>query len=661
MIKLGPNSFLIEYAYELPDFTGATDLFLDIETQNNTSGLVSKKVSGRYPFKGDRIAGIAVTADDVEASYYIPLRHRNGNNLSLEAGRKWLEDHVTSVHQWVNHNVAFDATLCHAEGVEFTCRIVDTLTLSKVHDTDRMSYGLKTLCKEWLGLEMSEEATIKAYLKGIKSDDYSRVPSDILGEYACMDVLANRQLWRYLVEHRPESMSAIWETEILLTAVLYDMEVSGLQVDPTECKLEKLKSLRKSISAGARLAELIGFEFTNSNQCCQQVLLEYLGLPILSTKKEVNDEGRQYDTGRPTFDSDAMSLYRVHPSVTSNPKAVEILSNILEYREETHFQGLFLNPFEELKDENDRIHPTYNQVVRTGRMSCSRPNSQQQNKRSKSLIHPFDGMGFISCDYSQIEFRLIAHYIQDEDMIRAYHDNPDTDFHQWVAEMIHVSRKAGKTLNFGMAYGAGKKKVTSSLVGNPDIIEEIGAQVNELVEKGEIHSSQRTEVFKAMCQMRASEVYQRYHETIPGIRSTSEAAARVARMRGFVFNAYGRRRHFPNPAHSRKAFNTIVQGCAMDIMKERMVALAPRYNSVTRDLGLIMAANVHDEILTQAPWEVCQDPTVHTYIRNLLESPSIEFRVPIRTGLGISNRSWAEACGDEVRMEGTSIVGGPII
>ena len=75
------------------------------------------------------------------------------------------------------------------------------------------------------------------------------------------------------------------------------------------------------------------------------------------------------------------------------------------------------------------MHPDYNQTVRTGRMSCRRPNAQQLSKEAKELILPFDNQHFVSFDESQVEFRLIVHYIQDSKAIEAFNENPDTDFH----------------------------------------------------------------------------------------------------------------------------------------------------------------------------------------------------------------------------------------
>jgi DNA polymerase-1 len=279
-------------------------------------------------------------------------------------------------------------------------------------------------------------------------------------------------------------------------------------------------------------------------------------------------------------------------------------------------------------------------------MSAKRPNSQQQNKWSKALIHPEKGLGFISNDYSQIEFRLIIHYIKDEAAIKAYCENPNTDFHQWVADMIGVVRKRAKTLNFGMAYGQGKKGVVGRLASDPSIIEEIGGHINKEIELGHIAESQRHAAFIAECVTRSEESYNAYHEKFPGIKSTSREAMEVAKFRGYVFNAYGRRRHLP-PDQCHKAFNAIIQGLAMDVMKEAMIKLSPRYNDESKKIGLTIGANVHDELLNKVPLESLYEQSTWKFIKFNMENPSVQFRIPIVTEMGISANSWAEANSDK--------------
>ncbi len=658
MLKL-KNGYLVQTIEELPNLFNANEVFLDIESRNSIAERLwakrrSEKLSdqekkvlqygGFYPFGGDRICGVSITVDDDLNSYYIPIRHMDTfiyKNLELKPVLNWLRKVLSTCNRWVNHNVNFDAQFLAADGVRFDCELACTLTLSKIINSDRLSHELKVICPEYLGYNVESTDRVQDFLKATFSAEhwhnYAKVPIDILGEYAIDDVLMNRKLYKYLMDKLGEDQYQLWETEKKLTAVLFDMEQTGMKVDKKECMVESYKALHNMIISADTISQLADREFTNSSKCIYDILVNQFGMPVLATIKE-KKKGEYIDTGRPTFEKDALSLYEVHPLALANEKLLEVIKAIKIYRTESQFRSLYPESFLSLIDNNSMVHTTYNQTVRTGRMSAKRPNSQQQNKRSKALIHPRDGYGFISCDYSQIEFRLIAHYIKDMNLIDAYNNDPKTDFHQWVADLMHVTRKPAKTLNFGMAYGEGKRSVVRKLMVNPDIIRELSEEISKL----DIAPELKNNMFHRLCKEHAEGAYDTYHEMIPGLRETSRRAARACKMRGFIFNAYGRRRHLPSNV-SYKAFNSLIQSCAMDLMKERMVALAPRFNKKMRDWGIRLAANVHDELLFECPLAIIDNLEVKSYITNMLEAPSIEFRVPMMTDFDIRREMWAEA------------------
>lgn len=670
MINLRDNFHIVESLSELPNLLNRKEIFCDIESKRVFD---HKKLGGLYPWKGDRICGFGISADDLPEVWYVPVRHTTlgSNNLPVKNVMDWARDILQSCNDWINHLVKFDAMMFDVgDGVEFKCRLIDTLTQSKLYYSDRFEFGLKPLCKDWLDYDTGSQNRVQAYLDSLrpKSKSYADVPIQILGEYCCDDIRMNRKLYRFLQERLQAAIEKttgehsnlakqLIETEILLTPVLFDMEKEGLRINETECKIQSVKTLKLMFRNEETIENLTECgEFKNSNVCLQNILLRQFKLPILLTIKEKKD-GRYYDTGRPSFDKDAMALYKVHPSVTSNEKIKQVVDLISEYRTEQQFKSLFLDTFLELNVDGI-IHPNYNQCVKTGRMSCSAPNSQQQNERSKKLIYPFEGEGFISNDYSQIEYRLIVHYCKIKAAIKAYNEDPSTDYHQWVADLLRMKRKPSKQLNFGMAYGQGKAGVTKRLMTDEDIMEEMGTNVNQLIADGKLNASLRVIKFQELCRVHAYHCYDIYHETLPEIQNTSKAAANVARVRGFVFNAYGRRRYLPGKA-CRNAFNTIMQGGAADIMKERMVAISPRYNSESRNWGLKLRANVHDELLNGVVLENLYDPRLYNYICDTLENTTVKFRIPILTGLGLSSNNWSEACGDEIitTSEGKFIAG----
>lgn len=582
----GPAN-IIEKASELPEPKGEI-LYADFETD------------GFYPYLKNRSCGLAFAIDNGPA-YYIPYRHTNrSSNIQTD----FLKD-LFKIQTWVNHNIKFDAHFLFAEGIDYQGEFRDTLTAAKLQQSDRLNYELKPLCREWLKMPMEEELKLNAYLNGIESKNYADAPVDILGEYACMDVYAVRELIQFLDSKRDKSLNNLWETEKKMTRVLYNMEKKGMRVNPTNIKVLHIKVLRKVLAIQENLQKLIGREYVDSAKSNQDLFINQFGLPVLEFT----------EIGAPSFTKEVMKQYTVHPDVLADSSIKKIVDMVVEYRKEAGFISRYLEPYQKFVDDKGYIHPSYNQVIRTGRMSCREPNMQGVEPRARELIIPSEGKELVSCDASQVEFRLMVHYMNNQEIIKAYHDDPSTDFHNWVMSIckdIGLRRSQAKNLNFAIGYGAGKTKVIKMLSGNPDVMDEIGQQI---IEKG-IGSEMRNVAYQDLCKKRSIVLYETYHERIP-VKRIANIAQRNCVRRGYTFNLYGRRRHLPVTA-ARKAFNTTVQGGAMDYIKERMVEIAETIKEFE------MIANVHDELLFEA------EPGADTKrLKKTLETPSVYIRVPM--------------------------------
>ena len=202
-----------------------------------------------------------------------------------------------------------------------------------------------------------------------------------------------------------------------------------------------------------------------------------------------------------------------------------------------------------------------------------------------------------------------------------------------------------------MAYGAQEKRITSQLVANPDIMREMSETVAKLIEAGTLDPSKRDSTYRRFCNERASEIYRIYHDRFPGIKKITKLAELKCLEAGFIFNAYGRRRHIPS-SNARIAFNSLIQGCAMDYIKNRMIATAPRFNKWMRESEIHILLNVHDECLYEGPKEVMQDPVTQKRLKEILEDQdAIKFRVPFAWDFGYSEETWRGAGIDQDRRK----------
>lgn len=687
---LTPTRVLIEDATELPE--GATTckrLYLDFES---TSFEFSEY--GREFYKDHRACGAAVTWDNHPRSYYIPVRHNvDGDmmpgNINIDHYQEWLKKSLKhkGLKTWANQGVKFDAHCALAEGAEFDCQLFCTLTHAKLLDTDRKTrggYGLDALAAWLLNKDIKPyEQRVKDYLARCKrggrvARDYGQVAIDIMGEYACVDVAACRDVDIKLEQLCPEFARQVWDTETLLTPVLFDMERAGLRVNPEALDVKNLELITYLGMIEELLHKEVGFACVPSNSDhCFELLCNRFGLPVLGWT----------DEGNPSFGWDVLTSYLAHPVVAASPQLIRIIKTVMDYRDKHTLLTYFVQPYQRLHVDG-LMHPDYDQVKETGRLGCRTPNAQQLSKDAKELIVCEPGHSFLSCDYSQIEFRLIAHYVADPAITLAYLDNSNTDFHALIAKMCGIPRDPAKNVNFCIGYGGGKSRVVQMLSSNMDLVGSLGDEAGEMCQGGEVSgdlmrfmmevvrrgndhrykedpvlvrkasqlvsaegltNSDRQLVFEMLCRKRGEEVYNGYHAMIPNLKRETKDCAMVCKSKGFVRTAYGRPRHLPERVAWR-GFNSVAQGTAADVIKERTVALAPRYNAKTRELGIVLRAQVHDENLFSGLTEAIMDPRTTRHVTSLMERPRVEFTIPMRSSAGASYVDWRRA-GDEKHKE----------
>lgn len=637
MIEFNNGGRLVESINELPHFSKVEYLYADFET-----GSGDNKIAALNPWKECYTAGIAVTVDDDFRAYYIPISHRFGINLPKEIVADWWLDLLSRCKRWVNHNCKFDAHISAIDlGIVPNCELYDTIVQAKLLDSDlqyRGGYSLDNLSKLWLGQDITQfERKLKIALG--KSLDYSSVRTTVMAEYACQDVITNRRLYHYIEQRRPKDCNLVAQMELELTPILYNMEREGLCVNETELQLEELEVMARMLEIEVALLKRLGRSVNpSSRDDTLDVLINQFGLPAVEWTDE-DDEGEP--AGNISFNKKAFDKYLVHPLVDTL-KIGDVIAYFKEYRQLATFKSLFVVKYQDLFTTDEygisRLHAIYNQLIRTGRMSSKDPNAQQLNTRAKKLIHPAPGCAFLTYDQSQIEFRVIVHYINDPNCIRAYNENPDTDFHEWVAGLAKIKRKPAKTLNFQNGYGGGKKKCVKSLEANMEIVGGVVGHVDQMIAEGKITEAQRTETQANLCRRLAEKVYDDYHFTLPTLKPTSRRAAIVCRERGYVFTLHGRRRHLP-PDHAHNAFNSACQGEAADIQKERTIAAA----KAIRGTPITMVANVHDATLFHGPIKIMRDRRVRDALAWILENNSIPLRVPLRVSCGYSKYNWAIA------------------
>ena len=261
-------------------------------------------------------------------------------------------------------------------------------------------------------------------------------------------------------------------------------------------------------------------------------------------------------------------------------------AKVAEYRQLAKLRGTYTDVLPEMiHPHTGRIHSSFNQVgTATGRLSSSHPNLQNipvrtvDGREIRTAFVP--GKGFdllLSCDYSQIELRVLAHFSGDDRLCEAFHNNEDIHtrvasevFDVTLAKVNADMRRIAKTVNFGVIYG-------QSAFG---LSKQLGIDHKE-----------------------AQQFIDDYFATYSSIRQYLDSVLDGCIEKGYVTTLFGRRRYFApgtirqervgnlNTAE-RMAINTVIQGTAADLMKQAMVKLMPldRFEA-----NLLL--QIHDELV----------------------------------------------------------------
>ncbi len=356
--------------------------------------------------------------------------------------------------------------------------------------------------------------------------------------------------------------------ELPLIPVLHRMENYGVKIDK-DYLLKLAKEMSKDKAAiEKKMIEAAGTNFNpGSPTQLADVLFVKLGLPSKGIKR-----GK---TGFSTAAPELAKLAGAHP----------ILEMIEEYREVSKLLSTYVEVLPTLVDNGNRVHTTFDQAVAaTGRLSSNDPNLQNIPIRSelgKKIRRSFiaeEGFVLLSCDYSQIELRLVAALAKDKAMLAAF--EKDEDVHTATASQIwniplkdvtKDQRRIAKAINFGLIFGQGPQGLSQSA----------GISFKE-----------------------AKEFIEKYFQVFHGIKSYMVETKALAQKLGYVETMFGRKRYLPEihsslpmvrAAAERMAINMPVQGSEADLIKLAMIEIDKKLGQISPDARMLL--QVHDELL----------------------------------------------------------------
>lgn len=471
--------------------------------------------------------------------------------------------------------------------------------------TSQTKENVELPIEQFTGIELEDytEKFGKEKPENLSAEEYGKyICQRTRGLLECFDILKEELTDRNL-------MKVLNEIEMPLIEILSSMEKKGIMIDP-EYFTKYGKELERAIDElQEKIYEEAGESFNiNSPKQLAEILFFKLNLPPVKKTK----------TGLST-DEEVLEKLK--------EDGAEIAKAILEYRKLAKLKNTYVDAIPKLRDENNRVHTTFNQIgTTTGRLSSSDPNLQNIPVKTDEGIKI--RQGFIAekgsilmgIDYSQIELRVLAQLSGDENLRAAYQNN--MDLHSLTArkifelsendEVTREQRIIAKTINFSIIYG----KTAFGLA------KELG-----------------------ITQREASEYIERYFNQYPRVKEFEKEIVEFTEKNGYTETLFGRRRIIEGinsknknikSQAERMAVNSVIQGTAAEVLKQVMIEI---YRYIKDKAGISLLLQVHDELI----FEISQDrleeyrENIEKIMRECVKFDSVPLE--INTNIGVN---WAE-------------------
>jgi DNA polymerase I len=611
---------------DLPSLEGITSFALDTET------------TGKNPFL-DKPVGISLAyrAPDVR-KVYLPFGHSQGN-LDENTVRNWIAGELQGkeivfcnakydLHVLKNWGVDLESLGVKPRDVAFNAALLD--------DNQRGGLDLESLAERYTNVR-------KLKFNG-NLDRMADYPAWMASEYAERDAEAT-----LLVDEatlpliRKEDLERVLALENSLIYFVCEIERNGCRLD-----VPKLEQWRREIRADfervvMHIQKATGLLINPGSGDDMRALFKVLGLQAparglpkctacKAPRRSENEThctrcGRKHKKpGKPAYTVEELVGFK-HPVMDQVVAARQLESLLVRFFDKWHdaLRGgeVLRSQYHQLKftEEDDEED---DQGAVSGRFSSSGSkktvgysfNAQQtitpdlqidtlgDHHIVRELFIPEDGMEYGAYDASQIEYRLYAALSKAPKIIAAYRDDPNTDFHQLVRNMLlplrpTIKRGTVKNVNFAKLYRAQP----------PQLAATAGISLSE-----------------------AEDLFVELDRIFPEAERFSTQVEREAMSKGFVSTIMGRRARLTDRFHS--ATNRVVQGGAADLMKAKLV----RIYRERKTIGITkLRQMVHDEQC----FDLDPDPKYKKLIAECFNTQEVPLAIPI-TWKGAFGQNWRE-------------------
>lgn len=556
------------------------------------------------------LVGISVS-HKAHYAWYIPVPDNQTQAQTIVDKLKpfWLDETKDKIGQ----NLKYDISVLKKYDVEVKGRLYDTMLIHYLVEPD-LRHGMDYMSETYLKYK---PVAIENLIGTKKADQLSMkdVPLEDIKEYAAEDADITYQLYQYLMPEL-ESINAtkLYETlESKLIYVLADMEMAGVNIDAQYLNKYSVELGQRIDILEEKIYQQAGHTFNiSSPKQVGDLLFGTMNIPYRWTK-----------TKQGAFSTDEAKLSELALEHT-------FVQDILDHRSLSKLKSTYVDALPKMiNPTTQRIHSSFNQALAsTGRLSSNNPNLQNIPVRTregreirKAFIPRNSDYILLSCDYSQIELRLIAELSKDANMVDAFQKGLDIHtataakvYNVPIDEVTPDQRRNAKTVNFSIIYGAGSLNLSRQL---------------------------------GIKRVEAKEIIDQYFLQFSGLKAYMDGIVHEAQEKGYVTTLMGRRRYLRdiNSRNSlarsgaeRIAVNSPIQGTAADMIKLAMIEIHREFKK--HNLSTKMIMQVHDELV----FDVKKDELdqVMAIVEDKMKNAIPGLVVPIEVSSGVGE-NWLEA------------------
>lgn len=416
---------------------------------------------------------------------------------------------------FVGQNLRFEAKhLKHKYGVIFK-RIWDIMIVEQcLFNGMKQSYSLQAIAERRLGIPSIDSVDLfndfdeeGDYIdKSVRTEflsigDRPFTERQILYGYEDIHMplkIRDLQLEGRVIEEQRWLPTNLFDLENEFVLVLADLELNGITFDPDlwldtanqkqivyEHRLKRLNDYVVSKYYGTRFVEtpdLFGSELKCGIQwsSSKQVVDFFRFLKFCPKEKSKQTKKMEYSVSFKALNKLLPKSHKELLFADKEPDSIENHSDLillyLLYKESEQAITTFGKDWlKYIHPITNRIHPTFKQLMHTGRMASSKPNSQ--NLPSEFLYRrcfiPKEGHVLINSDFSSQESRILADVSADPSMISFFNDGHPihgSDYHSFTATKLYSiirndpsliinkkdhpeERSNAKSVSFLIAYG----------------------------------------------------------------------------------------------------------------------------------------------------------------------------------------------------------------